>query len=44
VSQIPTQIQEFLDTLIAVPPLEGYLVVGAILFAIGAWGARIRRY
>ena len=41
--QIPTQLQEFLDTLIAAPPLEGYLVVGAILFAIGAWGALIRR-
>ncbi|HET6662216.1 MAG TPA: NADH-quinone oxidoreductase subunit NuoK [Rubrobacter sp.] len=41
--QIPTQVQEFLDTLVAAPPLEGYLVVGAILFAIGAWGALIRR-
>ena len=38
VPQIPTQVQEFLDTLVAAPPLEGYLVVGAILFAIGAWG------
>jgi NADH-quinone oxidoreductase subunit K len=43
VPQIPTQVQEFLDTLVAAPPLEGYLVVGAILFAIGAWGALIRR-
>jgi NADH-quinone oxidoreductase subunit K len=43
VPQIPTQLQEFLDTLVAAPPLEGYLVVGAILFAIGAWGALIRR-
>jgi NADH-quinone oxidoreductase subunit K len=43
VPQIPTQLQEFLDTLIAAPPLQGYLVVGAILFAIGAWGALIRR-
>ena len=41
--QIPTQVQEFLDTLVAAPPLEGYLVVGALLFAIGAWGALIRR-
>lgn len=24
-------------------PLQGYLVVGAIMFAIGAWGALIRR-
>jgi NADH-quinone oxidoreductase subunit K len=24
-------------------PLEGYLVIGAIMFAIGAWGALIRR-
>jgi energy-converting hydrogenase Eha subunit E len=43
VPQIPTQVQEFLDTLVAAPPLEGYLVVGALLFAIGAWGALIRR-
>ena len=41
--QIPTQVQEFLDALVAAPPLEGYLVVGALLFAIGAWGALIRR-
>ena len=41
--QIPTQLQEFLATLLAAPPLEGYLVVGAFLFAIGAWGALIRR-
>ena len=35
--------QGFLDTLNAALPLEGYLVVGAIMFAIGAWGALIRR-
>jgi NADH-quinone oxidoreductase subunit K len=43
VPQIPTQAQHILDALVAAPPLEGYLVVGAILFAIGAWGALIRR-
>jgi len=32
-----------LDTLNATIPLEGYLVVGAIMFAIGAWGALVRR-
>jgi NADH-quinone oxidoreductase subunit K len=31
------------QTLNAALPLEGYLVVGAIMFAIGAWGALIRR-
>jgi NADH-quinone oxidoreductase subunit K len=36
-------VQQFLDTLSATVPLEGYLVVGAITFAIGAWGALIRR-
>ena len=41
--QIPPAAQEFLDALVAAPPLEGYLIVGAILFAIGAWGALIRR-
>ena len=41
--EIPTQVQQFLDALVSAPPLEGYLVVGAILFAIGTWGALIRR-
>jgi NADH-quinone oxidoreductase subunit K len=41
--QIPPQVQQLLDALVSAPPLEGYLVVGAILFAIGAWGALIRR-
>ena len=41
--QVPPQAQRFLDALVATPPLEGYLVVGAIMFAIGAWGALIRR-
>jgi NADH-quinone oxidoreductase subunit K len=40
---VPPQVQQFVDTLNAALPLEGYLVVGAIMFAIGAWGALIRR-
>jgi NADH-quinone oxidoreductase subunit K len=36
-------VQQFLDTLNAGVPLQAYLVVGAIMFAIGAWGALIRR-
>lgn len=40
---MPPQVQQVLDTLNAELPLEGYLVVGAIMFAIGAWGALIRR-
>jgi NADH-quinone oxidoreductase subunit K len=36
-------VQQFLDTLNTSVPLEAYLVVGAIMFAIGAWGALIRR-
>ena len=36
-------LQQFLDTLNGTIPLEGYLVVGAIMFAVGAWGALIRR-
>ncbi|CAN5152393.1 NADH-quinone oxidoreductase subunit NuoK [soil metagenome] len=41
--QISAQAQQFLDALVLAPPLEGYLVVGAIMFAIGTWGALIRR-
>ncbi len=37
------QIQYFVDALNATIPLEGYLIVGAMMFAIGAWGALIRR-
>ena len=37
------QAQQFIDALNATIPLEGYLVVGAIMFAIGVWGALIRR-
>jgi NADH-quinone oxidoreductase subunit K len=40
---MPPQVQQFVDTLNAPLPLEAYLVVGAIMFAIGAWGALIRR-
>ena len=40
---MPPQAQEFLNQLNATLPLEGYLVVGAIMFAIGAWGALVRR-
>ncbi len=40
---MPPQVQQVLDTLNATLPLEGYLIVGAIMFAIGAWGALIRR-
>lgn len=36
-------LQQLLGTLNGTVPLEGYLVVGAIMFAIGAWGALIRR-
>jgi NADH-quinone oxidoreductase subunit K len=41
--EMPAQAQQFIDALVSAPPLEGYLVVGAFLFAIGAWGALIRR-
>lgn len=40
---MPPQVQGMLDTLNTQLPLEGYLIVGAIMFAIGAWGALIRR-
>ncbi|MGF1470494.1 MAG: NADH-quinone oxidoreductase subunit NuoK [Rubrobacteraceae bacterium] len=35
--------QQIIDTLNTTIPLEWYLVVGALMFAIGAWGALIRR-
>ena len=41
--QVPSQAQAVLDALVAAPPLEAYLIVGALLFAIGAWGALVRR-
>jgi NADH-quinone oxidoreductase subunit K len=40
---MPPEAQQILDALVAAPPLEGYLIVGAFLFAIGAWGALVRR-
>ena len=40
---MPPQIEQFIQALNATPPLEGYLIVGALMFAIGAWGALIRR-
>ena len=40
---VPPQAQQLLDALLSSPPLEAYLVVGAIMFAIGAWGALVRR-
>ena len=40
---MPPEAQQILDALVAPPPLEGYLIVGALLFAIGAWGALVRR-
>ena len=30
--QMPAQLQQFIDALVSAPPLEGYLVVGAILW------------
>lgn len=35
--------QQVIDTLNTAIPLEWYLVVGALMFAIGAWGALVRR-
>ncbi len=40
---MPAQAQRALDLLLASPPLEAYLIVGAFMFAIGAWGALVRR-
>lgn len=40
---MPPIVQQIIDALTATPPLAGYLVVGAIMFAIGTWGALIRR-
>lgn len=40
---MPSQVQDFLSTLNAELPLEGFLVVGALMFALGAWGALVRR-
>ncbi len=40
---MPPQAQQLLDALNQTIPLEGYLIVGAIMFAIGAYGALVRR-
>ena len=40
---MPDQAQQVLEILNSTIPLEWYLVVGAFMFAIGAWGALIRR-
>ena len=40
---MPSQAQGVLDALLASPPVQAYLIVGAIMFAIGAWGALVRR-
>ncbi len=41
--QAQPYVQQALDVVNQTIPLEGYLIVGAIMFAIGAWGALIRR-
>ena len=40
---MPPQVEQLVEVLAATPALEAYLVVGAIMFAIGAWGALVRR-
>ncbi len=40
---MPPQAQQFLDQLNATLPLEAYLIVGALMFGIGVWGALVRR-
>lgn len=40
---MPQPIQAIAEVLNSQIPLEGFLVVAAIMFAIGAWGAVIRR-
>ena len=41
--QIQPYVQQLLDTINGPIPLEGFLIVGAIMFAIGAYGALVRR-
>ena len=41
--QLQPYVQQGLDVVNQAIPLEGYLIVAAIMFAIGAWGALIRR-
>lgn len=40
---MPPQLQAISEAMNAALPLEAYLIVGAVMFAIGAWGALIRR-
>lgn len=40
---MPEPIQRIAETLNSQIPLEGFLIVAAVMFAIGAWGALIRR-
>ncbi|CAN5526476.1 MAG: NADH-quinone oxidoreductase subunit NuoK [Actinomycetota bacterium] len=40
---MPGPIQTVAETLNSQIPLEGFLIVAAVMFAIGAWGAVIRR-
>ncbi len=41
--QVQPYVQQALEVINQTIPLELYLIVGAIMFAIGAWGALIRR-
>ncbi len=40
---MPDQVQQVVEVLNSTIPIEWYLIVGALMFAIGAWGALIRR-
>ncbi len=40
---MPEPIQQIAETFNSQIPLEGFLIVAAVMFAIGAWGALIRR-
>jgi NADH-quinone oxidoreductase subunit K len=40
---VPQPVQIAVETINQQIPLEGFLIVAAIMFAIGAWGAVIRR-
>lgn len=42
-AQLPPQVGSFVEAFNADIPLAWYLVVGAAMFSIGAWGALIRR-
>ena len=40
---MPPQTQQILAQLNATLPLDAYLIVGALMFGIGVWGALVRR-